>query len=125
MEEEYYIGQIFEGEYPQGAADFCNENQNAMITEIEPIIVEDEQVRRFQIVEVPLPPAPTEEEQRQKREEAYTKEVDPITCHIDRLKDKEQTEEVIAEIEALKQARDEKVEDIKRKYPYPVGGENE
>lgn len=125
MEEEYYIGQIFEGEYPQGAADFCNENQNAMISEIEPIIIDEEEVRRFQIVEVPSPPAPTEEEQRQKREEAYTKEVDPITCHIDRLKDKEQTEEVIAEIEALKQERDEKVKEIKERYPYPVGGENE
>lgn len=65
-------------------------------------------------------PAPTEEEQRQKREQAYTLEVDPITCHIDRLKDKEQTEEVIAEIEALKQERDEKVEEIKERYPYPV-----
>ena len=118
MEEEYYIGQIFKGEYPQGAADFCNETQTAMITEIEPIIIDEQEVRRFQIVEVPLPPAPTEEEQRQKREEAYTLEVDPITCHIDRLKDKEQTEEVIAEIEALKQERDEKVEEIKRRYPY-------
>ena len=120
--EEYYIGQIFKGEYPQGAADFCNENQNAMITEIEPIIIDEQEVRRFQIVELPLPPAPTEEEQRQKRSIAYQQEVDPITCHIDRLKDKEQTEEVIAEIEALKQERDEKVEEIKERYPYPVGG---
>ena len=71
----------------------------------------------------PEKPAPTEEEQRQKREEAYTKEVDPITCHIDRLKDKEQTEEVIAEIDALKQERDEKAEEIKERYPYPVGEE--
>lgn len=70
----------------------------------------------------PEKPAPTDEEQRQKREEAYTKEVDPITCHINRLKDKEQTEEVIAEIEALKKERDEKVEEIKERYPYAERG---
>ena len=70
-------------------------------------------------------PAPTEEEQRQKREIAYTQEVDPITCHINRLKDEEQTPEVIAEIEALMQERDEKVEEIKRRYPYPVENDPE
>lgn len=68
----------------------------------------------------PIQPAPTEEEQRQKREQAYTLEVDPITCHIQRLSDEEQTEEVIAEIEALKQERAEKVEEIKARFPYPV-----
>lgn len=68
---------------------------------------------------VPEPPVPTKEEQSQKREEAYTKEVDPITCHINRLKDKEQTPEVIAEIEELKQERDENVDEIKQRYPYP------
>lgn len=123
MEEEYYIGQIFKGEYPQGAADFCNETQTAMITEIEPIIVEDEQVRRFQIVEVPLPPAPTEEEQRQKRAEAYRLEKDPITCQITSLRDEEQTPEVVEEINELLQKRAEVVEEIKERYPYPVGGQ--
>lgn len=67
----------------------------------------------------PEEPAPTEEEQSQKREEAYTMEVDPITCHINRLKDEEQTPEVIAEIEELKQERSLKVEEIKQRYPYP------
>lgn len=69
----------------------------------------------------PEEPAPTEEEQRQKRERAYTLEVDPITCHIQRLSDEEQTEEIVAEIKALKQERSEKVEEIKRRFPYPVG----
>ena len=67
----------------------------------------------------PEKPEPTKEEQSRKREEAYTLEVDPITCHINRLKDQEQTPEIIAEIEALKQERDEKVEEIKQRYPYP------
>lgn len=67
------------------------------------------------------PKQPTQEEQRQKREDAYILEVDKITCHINRLKDEEQTEEVIAEIEQLKQERSAKIEEIKQRYPYPVG----
>ena len=70
-------------------------------------------------------PAPTEEEQRKNRELAYTKEVDTITCHINRLLDEEQTPEIEQEIEELKQERSAKVEEIKERYPYPVGGENE
>ena len=66
-------------------------------------------------------PAPTEEEQRQKREAAYTQEVDPITCHISRLEDEEQTPEIEQEIAELKQERSDKVEEIKERYPYPVG----
>lgn len=66
-------------------------------------------------------PAPTEEEQRQKREQAYTQEVDPITCHISRLADEEQTPEIEQEIADLKQERSAKVEEIKERYPYPVG----
>ena len=69
---------------------------------------------------VPEEPAPTEEEQRQKRERAYAQEVDPITCHISRLADEEQTPEIEQEIEELKQERSEKVEEIKQRYPYPV-----
>ena len=65
-------------------------------------------------------PAPTKEEQRQAREEAYIAEVDPITCHINRLKDEEQTEEVVAEIASLVEERKAKVEDIKQRYKYPV-----
>ena len=68
-------------------------------------------------------PAPTEEEQRQKREIAYTQEVDPITCHISRLSDEEQTPEIEQEIAELKQERSAKVEEIKERYPYPVGDE--
>ena len=68
----------------------------------------------------PEKPAPTEEEQRQNREQAYILEVDPITCHINRLKDEEQTPEIEAEIESLKQERSGKVEEIKERFPYPV-----
>ena len=68
----------------------------------------------------PVKPAPTKEEVRQAREEAYIADVDPITCHINRLKDEEQTPEVIAEIAALVEERKAKVEEIKQRYPYPV-----
>lgn len=67
-------------------------------------------------------PAPTHDEQSQKREQAYKAEVDPITAHISRLRDKEQTEDIIAEIETLIAERDAKVAEIKERYPYYDNG---
>lgn len=63
-------------------------------------------------------PAPTHEEQSKKREVAYIAETDPIQTHIDRLKDGEQTPEIVAEIESLRIERDEKIAAIKERYPY-------
>lgn len=111
---DFYIGQIFEGIYPPEAAIWCNAN-NVIMVEIEPV----DNVRRFQIQEIPEH-IPTEEEQRQNRANAYQQEVDPITSHIQRLRDKEQTPEIVAEIEQLIAERDAKVEEIKQRYPYPV-----
>ena len=68
----------------------------------------------------PAKPEPTKEEQQKARENAYKAKVDPITCHINRLKDEEQTPEVIAEIAALVEERKAKVEEIKQRFPYPV-----
>ena len=67
----------------------------------------------------PEEPAPTHEEQRQKRAEAYRQEKDPITCQIESLQDEEQTPEIEAEIEQLKQERTAVVESIHERYPYP------
>lgn len=53
------------------------------------------------------------------REKAYVKEVDGITAHIDRLRDEEQTEAIIQQIEKLKTERQVKVAKIKEQYPYP------
>lgn len=64
-------------------------------------------------------PEPTKEEQKERRAFAYLEEVDPITCHINRLLDEEQTPEIEQEIEELKQERSAKVEEIKERYPYP------
>lgn len=63
-------------------------------------------------------PAIDNEYQSKQREKAYVAETDPIQTHIDRLKDKEQTPEIVAEIEALRIERDEKIAAIKARYPY-------
>lgn len=94
--------------YTQGAI-WCNEN-NAMIE-----VIDGEYV----IVAIPEPLPPTKEEIQALRSEAYKNEVDPITCHIQRLGDEEQTSEVITEIANLVAERKAKVEDIKARYPYP------
>lgn len=72
----------------------------------------------------PKQPDPTKEEQSALREAAYQQEVDPITCHISRLMDGEQTAEIAAEIEALKAERAAKVAEIRAKYPYPEEAAN-
>lgn len=58
------------------------------------------------------------------RKVAYVQEVDPITAHIQRLYDEEQTEEIISEIEQLKEKRKQKVQEIKEKFPYNEELEN-
>lgn len=68
----------------------------------------------------PVKPAPTKEEVSETRRQLYIAQVDPITAHINRLKDEEQTDEVIAQIEALKAERAEVVAKIKEENPYPV-----
>ncbi len=67
----------------------------------------------------PEKPAPTKEEIESLRRAAYIVEVDPITAHISRLKDVEQTLEITAEIALLQAERNEKVRVIKGTYPYP------
>lgn len=61
-------------------------------------------------------PAPTDEEQSEKRAEAYREEVDPITCHIQRLEDEPEPDE--EKIASLKEERALKVQEIKERYPY-------
>ena len=67
-----------------------------------------------------IKPIPTEEEIKQLRAEAYQQEVDPITSHIQRLRDKEQTEEIITKINELIVERSQKVLEIQERFPYPV-----
>lgn len=112
------IGEIFTNEdlneYAEKAA-WANEN-NALITEIEP----ENNIRRFRLDAIPEH-VPTYEEQKQNRASAYQQEVDPITAHIQRERDKEEPDE--EKISALIEERDEKVAEIKERFPYPVEAE--
>lgn len=56
------------------------------------------------------------EEMKQARANAYQAEVDPITAHIQRLKDQDPIPE--GEIAELIAEREAKVEEIKQRYPY-------
>lgn len=69
----------------------------------------------------PQKPVPTNEEIKQARANAYVLEVDPITAHIQRLKD--ETPVPSGEIAALIAERDAKVVEIKSRYPYSEGGD--
>lgn len=53
---------------------------------------------------------------KQNRANAYAQEVDPITAHIQRLRDQDPIPE--GEIAELIAERDAKVEEIKERYPY-------
>ena len=67
----------------------------------------------------PKKPAPTYEEVRQIREKLYREHKDPITCQIQSLRDEEQTEDIIAEINTLITKRADIVSEIKENNPYP------
>lgn len=68
----------------------------------------------------PEKPAPTKQEVEETRRQLYIAQKDPITCQIQSLRDEEQTEEILAEIEALKAERAEVVAKIKEENPYPT-----
>ena len=92
--------------YTQGAV-WCNEN-NAIINP------------NTWCIEAVLEPLPlTYEEIRQIRASLYAAEVDPITAHINRLRDENQTDDVIIKIDRLLIERKGKVEEIKTNNPYP------
>lgn len=105
------IGDIFTIETYTEHAIWANEN-NAMI--------EDMGGGKYQLVAIPEPLPPTKEEVSETRRQLYIASVDPITAHINRLRDEEQTEEIIAQIEVLKAERAEVVAKIKEANPYPI-----
>lgn len=108
------IGDIFAKENYTEHAIWANEN-NAMI-----IVLDD---GNFQLVEIPKPLPPTKEEVSEKRRQLYIAEKDPITCQIQALRDEEQTEEIMEQIESLKEERARVVEKIKAENPYPQEAE--
>ena len=68
----------------------------------------------------PVDPQPTKEEVRIKRETLYREEVDPITSHIQRLRDERQSDQIKKEINDLLLERMNKVIRIKMENPYPT-----
>ena len=90
-----------------------DEEGNVITREVEETVI----VRYFQIVEKPLPAAPTYEEVKQIRASLYRSEVDPLMNEYTRKKtfnlfEEGEEEALLAEIEA-------KVEEIKNNNPYP------
>ena len=73
----------------------------------------------------PVKPAQTKEEISVTRKRLYTDLVDPLTSQIQRLRDEEQTERIISQIESLKNERSELVKKIKEENPYPISSEVE
>lgn len=67
--------------------------------------------------DLPEKPAPTREEQKEKRARAYLLEVDPITAHIQRERDEEEPDK--EKIASLIEERAGKVDDIQARFPYP------
>lgn len=120
-----YIDGTYDEKFNEAKA-WCNTNK-ATLNEI--IERRENGKRYFQINKIPEPkPASvvekvlTKEDIRQIRAEAYAIAVDPLTAHIQRLRDEEQTEEIKAEIEALLAERKTRVAQIKEQNPYPVEG---
>lgn len=73
----------------------------------------------------PQPPEKTKEEIAEQRRQLYISLVDPLTSQIQRLRDEEQTEGIISQIESLKNERSELVKKIKEENPYPISPEVE
>lgn len=70
----------------------------------------------------PTPTPKTKEEVQKIRAALYQSEVDPITAHIQRLRDERQTEPTIRQINELLVERENKVIQIRTENPYPEEG---
>ena len=73
MNEEFYIGEIFEDVYPPEASTWCNQN-NAYIEEIDD--------HRYEIKAIPPAPAPSEEEIKKHRIAELKAELDTTDYKI-------------------------------------------
>ena len=70
----------------------------------------------------PIPAPKTKEEVQKIRAALYQSEVDPITAHIQRLRDQEQTPTTIMEINDLINERNIRYTNIRLENPYPEEG---
>ena len=112
--EEFYVGQIFEGSYPPEAAYWCNAN-NCYIDVIGDFV--------YQIKEVPPAPAPTHEDIRQMRIAYRHEHIDDQTLERNR---KQANGSWTEEDEAAYLALDAEVTAyIEENLPYPDEDEEE
>lgn len=72
------------------------------------------------VIEAVVVPEQTREDVEAIRKQLYISRVDPITAHINRLRDEEQTAEVAAKIAELVEERKALVAKIKEENPYPT-----
>ena len=73
----------------------------------------------YQLVKKEDAKVPTREDVETGRANEYGLFVDPITCHIQRLEDEQQTPEIMAKIAELRAERSALLADIQSWFPYP------
>lgn len=73
----------------------------------------------YKVVESDNPKEPTVEEIETARASMYQMLVDPITCHIQRLGDEQQTADIMTKIAELRAERSALMTDISLWMPYP------
>ena len=83
-------------------------------------VIEDLGNGSYKIVESDNPKVPNHEEIETARANMYQMLVDPITCHIQRLSDEEQTAEIMTKVAELRAERSALMADISLWLPYPV-----
>ena len=98
-------------EYSQ-VAEWCNNNQEYHIE----LYIDENNIEWYRVVKNPESIPLTNEEIKQLRVAAYMSEVDPITAHIQRLRD--QNPQPVEEINQLIIERDAKFIKIQERYPY-------
>lgn len=106
----FKIGDKLTKENYTAGAIWCNAN-NATIVK---------QGDEYVIVAIPEPSPLTKEDVEAIRRQLYIAEVDPITAHINRLRDEELTPEIASEIAKLVEERKQVVARIKEENPYPA-----
>ena len=72
------------------------------------------------VIEAVVVPEKTREDVEAIRRQLYITEVDPLTAHINRLRDEELTPEIASEIAKLVEERKQVVARIKEENPYPA-----
>lgn len=110
---EYHIGDIVDETKYTEAAIWCNEN-NATMEEIEP----DNTGRRFEIIEIPVPPPPTHNDIKMLRKQYRQAHIDDSTAERSRRKANgtwtDEDEQAYLALDAEVTAY------IEEHYPYPA-----